>query len=96
MTTVVVIGKITAAEAGRVIGKYFGSWSSKGPKPDTNFPPAPNNKPSYLRIPDDSRVQDEVIMAQTLSMTRTDPDYYALELGNKVLGGAFYATRLYP
>jgi zinc protease len=30
-----------------------------------------------------------------LALTRKDPDYYPLELGNHVLGGAFYATRLY-
>ena len=34
-------------------------------------------------------------LAQTLGLTRSNPDYYALELGNHVLGGAFYATRLY-
>jgi zinc protease len=28
-------------------------------------------------------------------INRFDPDYYALELGNHVLGGGFYATRLY-
>jgi zinc protease len=36
-----------------------------------------------------------VTLAQTLGITRSNPDYYALELGNHVLGGAFYATRLY-
>ena len=40
------------------------------------------------------RVQDRVILAQTLALTRADPDYYPLELGNAVLGGSFYATRL--
>ena len=34
-------------------------------------------------------------MAETLGLNRFDPDYYALELGNHVLGGGFYATRLY-
>ena len=33
-------------------------------------------------------------MAQTLNLTRADPDYYPLQLGNAVLGGSFYATRL--
>jgi len=28
-------------------------------------------------------------------MNRFNPDYYALELGDHVLGGGFYATRLY-
>ncbi len=30
-----------------------------------------------------------------LGVKRSDPDYYSLQLGNHVLGGAFYATRLY-
>jgi zinc protease len=30
-----------------------------------------------------------------LPLTRTNEDYYALQLGNRVLGGGFYATRLY-
>ena len=95
MTTIVVIGKVTPEEARRVIGKYFESWGARGPKPDTELPAVPNNKPSYLAVPDVSRVQDEAVMAQTLRLKRTDPDYYPLELGNNVLGGAFYATKLY-
>ena len=34
-------------------------------------------------------------LAETVGITRSSPDYYALELGNHVLAGAFYATRLY-
>jgi zinc protease len=30
-----------------------------------------------------------------LNLNRFDPDYYPLQLGNHVLGGGFYATRLY-
>jgi len=36
-----------------------------------------------------------VSLAHTLGLTRTNNDYYALQLGNNVLGGAFYATRFY-
>jgi zinc protease len=95
MTTIVVIGNISPEKVREVIADYFGTWTHSGPKPDTDLPPVPDNKPAYLTIPDESRVQDEVVMAQTLRLKRTDPDYYALELGNNVLGGAFYATRLY-
>ena len=95
MTTIVVIGNITPGGARSVIEKYFGGWTARGPKPVTSLPPVPNNKPSYLTVPDASRVQDDVYMAQTLRLRRKDPDYYALELGNNVLGGAFYATKLY-
>lgn len=39
--------------------------------------------------------KDEVILAQTLGIRRSDPDYYRLQIGLHVLSGAFYATRLY-
>ncbi len=95
MTTIVVIGKVTPEEVRKVIKKYFGNWTARGPKPDTDFHSVPDNKPSYLIVPDASRVQDEIFMAQTLHLKRNDPDYYTLELGNNLLGGAFYATKLY-
>ena len=34
------------------------------------------------------------MLAQNLALTRADPDYYPLQLGNAVLGGSFYSTRL--
>jgi zinc protease len=53
------------------------------------------NAPGTTHVPDSSRVQDKVTLAETLTLTRTNADYYALQLGNHVLGGGFYATRLY-
>jgi zinc protease len=95
LTTIVVIGNITADQAKAVIEKYFGGWAATGPKPDTDLPAAPNNSPGSTAVPDKSRVQVDVNLAETLKLTRFDSDYYALELGNHVLGGGFYATRLY-
>lgn len=94
LTTIVVIGKVTAAQARSTIEKYFGSWTATGPKPPTDLPTAPPNRPSVIAVPDNSRVQDVVVLAQNLAITRTDPDYYALSLGNALLGGGFYSTRL--
>ena len=59
------------------------------------LPPVPANKPQAVDVPDSSRIQDEVDLSQQLEMNRFSPDYYALQLGNHVLGGGFYATRLY-
>jgi len=95
LTTIVVIGKISPENAVAVISKYFGDWKSSGEKPDTLFPPAPTNSISVTHVPDASRVQDKITLAETLQITRTNSDYYALQLGNHVLGGGFYATRLY-
>jgi zinc protease len=95
MTTIVVIGKISPETAVATIEKYFGGWQASGEKPNTLFPSAPTNSVSVTHVPDASRVQDKVTLAQTLQLTRTNADYYALQLGNHVLGGGFYATRLY-
>ncbi len=95
LTTIVVMGKVTPEQAKAAVEKYFGGWKAEGPKPETVLPAVPANKPSSTVVPDSSRVQDSVTLAETLGLNRSNPDYYALELGNHVLGGAFYATRLY-
>jgi zinc protease len=94
LATVVVIGKITPERAKAAVEKYFGDWKADTPKPETDLPPVPQNAAATTSIPDQSRVQDKVVLSETLGLTRSDPDYYALELGNAVLGGSFYATRL--
>jgi zinc protease len=95
LTTIVVIGKISPDKAVAAIEKYFGDWKATGEKPDTLFPAVQNNSTFVTHVPDASRVQDKVTLAETLALTRTNLDYYALQLGNHVLGGGFYATRLY-
>jgi zinc protease len=94
LTTIVVIGKVTPRQALSVIERYFGAWKAVGPKPPTQLPAVPLNRPRIVAVPDASRVQDIVVLAQTLPLTRSDPDYFPLELGNAVLGGSFYSTRL--
>jgi zinc protease len=94
LTTIVVIGNITPEQAKGAIEKYFGAWTAAGPKPETDLPPTPPNSAKMVAVPDASRVQDSVALAETLGLTRSQPDYYALELGNAVLGGGFYSTRL--
>ena len=95
LTTIVVIGAVTPAEAKEVIERHFGAWRAAGPRPVTDLPPVPLNRPFAVTVPDQSRVQDEVTMAQTLGLTRMHPDYYSLQVGLHVLSGGFYATRLY-
>jgi zinc protease len=93
LATIVVIGNITPQQAQATIEKYFGSWSAIGPKPQIDLPSVPSNRAAQIAVPDDSRVQDEVVLAHNLDLTRSDPDYYALSLGSAVLGGGFYSTR---
>ena len=94
LTTIVVIGKVTPAQARATVEKYFSAWNATGPKPDVDLPAAPPNRAGVIAVPDASRVQDIVVLAQNLALKRSDPDYYPLQLGNAVLGGSFYSTRL--
>jgi zinc protease len=94
LTTIVVIGKITPVQARATVEKYFSAWKATGPKPDVDLPTVPPNRPGVIAVPDASRVQDVVVLAQNLALRRSDPDYYPLQLGNAVLGGSFYSTRL--
>jgi zinc protease len=95
LTTIVVIGDITPEEARAVIEKCFSEWKASGPKPPVVLPPVPANKPSAVNVPDPAQVQDTVDLSQQLELNRFNRDYYALQVGNHVLGGGFYATRLY-
>ncbi|MSP94842.1 MAG: insulinase family protein [Alphaproteobacteria bacterium] len=94
LTTIVMVGKIAPEQAKLSIEKYFGAWKAEGPKPPIDLPVAVANKPSTVAVPDESRVQNSVILAQTVPLNRSNPDYYAINLGTAVLGGSFYSTRL--
>ncbi|HJR14585.1 MAG TPA: insulinase family protein, partial [Rhodanobacteraceae bacterium] len=94
MTTVVVVGKIDPADAKTIVEKTFGGWEVQGTKPATDYGAVPANRRGHAQTPDKSAVQDEVTMAQTLALNYDSPQRFALTLGDQVLGGGFYASRL--
>ena len=95
MTTIVVVGKVDPAEAKRIVEQDFGGWKSVGARPAVDYAAVPHNRAGHLYVPDDSATQDSVQMSETIDVTRDDPVRFALNLGNQVLGGGFYASRLY-
>ncbi len=95
LTTIVVIGDVTPPEATATIDRWFGDWTATGPAPDVTLPPVPPNASSTVRVPDRSSVQTSVTLSEELGLTPFSPDYYMLQVGDHVLGGGFYATRLY-
>jgi zinc protease len=96
LTTIVVIGDVTPEDAKSVVGKWFaGDWKPAGAKPDVTLPRVPLNEASKVTVPDPSQLQNSVNLSEMVGITRFDADYYPLQLGNHVLGGGFYATRLY-
>ncbi|MBD8878969.1 insulinase family protein [Rhodanobacter sp. 7MK24] len=94
LATIVIVGKVDPAQAKQVIEQAFGDWKAAGARPDTDYAAVPANQPGKLHVPDTSAVQDSVDMAQTIAVTYDDPARFAINLGNQVLGGGFYASRL--
>ena len=94
LTTIVVVGNVTPERARSVIERNFGSWKAHGPRRKPDLTPLPPNQPSNTDVPDASRVQAEVTLAETLPVRRSSPNYYALNLGAQVLGGGFYSSWL--
>ena len=94
LATIVVVGDVTPEHARAVVEKCFGGWKTSGPKPDVIPPKVPLNAAAYTVVPNSFASQDTVLMGQVLGVYLHDPDRYALELGNDVLGGNGFASRL--
>jgi len=79
-------GDISLAEARTLIETKLGAWKKAGtPKPTVTEPPAAGAPKVYL-IARPNSVQTTLSVG-TQSMTRVDPDYTALTVANRVLGG---------
>jgi predicted Zn-dependent peptidase len=79
-------GDISLADARKLVETKLGGWKSAGtPKISVTEPPAAPAAKVYL-IARPNSVQTTLYVG-TQSMTRTDPDYPALTVVNRVLGG---------
>ena len=94
MTTIVVVGDVTPDQAKAEVEKTFGAWTAIGPKPVVVPKPIPVNPAKYSVVPNAFASQDTVIMGQAMPIDLNSSDRYALQLGNYVLGGNGFASRL--
>ncbi|MGB8205041.1 MAG: pitrilysin family protein, partial [Candidatus Baltobacteraceae bacterium] len=93
MMTIVVAGDVTREQARAAVEKWFGAWSASGPAPQTDLRPVPPNRPAHRLVSAPGRTQTSVSLREEIGLRRDDPDYYAVQLGDTILGGAFYASR---
>lgn len=95
MTTIVVVGDVTPAQVRQVVEQTFGGWTASGPKPETDYAPAPPNAAaSVFNTPAATALQDSVTMAQQVAVDNHSDARFALNAGNLVLSGGFYSARL--
>jgi zinc protease len=83
----VVVGDVDAKETIAAVKKYFGDWKggSKVRPAIPNAAPVKGIKKEVIQIPDKS--QAEVILGYPGGLKRTDPDLYAANVMNFILGG---------
>lgn len=85
-----VVGDLSLAQAKALAIRLTGALPSGAAAPA--LPAVPEPKSKTLRLEFDS-TQSHLLLAQTV-MARNDPDYYALYLGNHILGGSGFSSRL--
>jgi zinc protease len=86
-------GDVTLEQATALAKKYFGEWKG-GPPPAMKTANVPAPAPAKVYLVDRPGSAQSNILAGGLSLRRSDPDYIALSVMNRVLGGGS-AARLF-
>jgi predicted Zn-dependent peptidase len=81
-----VVGDVTLKEIMPKIEKAFGDWQ-KAEVPTMTIPQAPAQSPANIALIDRPGSVQTVLTLGTLGIERTSPDYFAVLLADKVLGG---------
>ncbi|HKE56576.1 MAG TPA: pitrilysin family protein [Pyrinomonadaceae bacterium] len=81
-----VVGDVTLKEIMPKIEKAFGDWQ-KADVPAVTIPEAPAQGPATIALIDRPGSVQTVLTLGTLGIERTNPDYFAVLLADKVLGG---------
>lgn len=81
-----VVGDVTMKSVLPVIEKAFGDWQ-KADVPPTTIPAVPVQSAARIFLIDRPGSVQTVIELGTLGIERTSPDYFAVLLANRVLGG---------
>ncbi len=87
--TFVVAGDVTADRAVAGLERVFGTWAGGGRDGWITPPPPAPAKPTSIYLYNRPTSPQSVILAGQLGPPRDAKDYYAVELLNTVLGGAF-------
>ena len=81
-----IVGDVTLKETLPKLEAAFGDWKS-GPAPTTTIPAAPAQGASKIYLIDRPGSVQTVFQIGNLGIERTDPDYAALAVMNRILGG---------
>lgn len=91
-TIIALAGDITLQEAKDLIQKNFGNWHPK--QIQEKQIPLPQGPKETISIKLDRKVAQANIILGHLGIRRDNPDYYAIQVMNYILGGGGFSSRL--
>jgi zinc protease len=87
-----VVGDLTQEEARQWVTKIFGPWAA-APIPSPKLPSIPPLDQRQVVVLNKDISQANIILGN-LGITRSNPDFYAFQMMNYILGGGGFASRL--
>jgi zinc protease len=87
-----VVGDLSPDEARQWVTKTFGGWEA-APIPPAKLPPIPPLTQRQEVVIDKDISQANIVLG-SLGMARKNPDFYAFQVMNYILGGGGFASRL--
>ena len=81
-----IVGDVKPAEIMTVLQKYFGGWT-QGEVPPAVIPKVTDARPSRIYVIDRPGSVQTNFLLGTLTVERTDPDFPALSVANRIIGG---------
>jgi zinc protease len=91
-TVLSLVGDLTPDEARQWVTKTFGVWAA-APIPPAKLPPIPPLTQRREVVIDKDITQSNIVLGN-LGLTRKNPDFYAFQVMNYILGGGGFSSRL--
>lgn len=95
LTTIAIVGEVSPRRANALVQHWFGGWQAAGPRPNVDYPPAPENRAAERRFDIAATPQDRVTLIETVPITRSSPDYVTLQVANYAFGHQSFTSRLF-
>jgi len=87
--TLVIVGDVDVKATLAAVSKAFAAWKRSGAPLDDPYGAAPAVKGRQVRIIDKPEATQAQIRVGCPGVSRSDPDYYSLQVANTILGAGF-------